>query len=389
VDNYDVARARGWRRHLHRRPGTGFDVGETADFLAATCVELGWTVTTGLGGTGLVASLRRGAADRAIALRADMDGLPIQEDPGLSYTSEVPGVMHACGHDGHMAMTLGAAAVLAREGGFSGTVHLVFQPAEEPGHGAEAMLADGLFDRFPVEGVFGLHNLPGRPTGELHTRTGPVMAAEDNFTITVTGRGGHASTPQVVVDPLVTAAHLVVALQTVVSRSTDPTHAAVVSCTDLVTDGARNAIPGRVVITGDTRSFTDADSALIERRIRDLAAGIAAAHGARCEVAYTREFRPTVNDPACVAQAVQAAIATVGADRVDGDCAPMMGSEDFAALARAVPGCFTFLGTGVAPERGGIPLHSRDYDFNDDVLGVGIGFYLHLVRSVLAEDVRA
>jgi hippurate hydrolase len=388
VNTDDVTGAREWRRQLHRRPGTGFDVAETAGFVAETCAGLGWSVTTGIGGTGLVASLRRGTTGRAIALRADMDGLPIQEETGVPHASEVPGVMHACGHDGHMAMVLGAAAVLARDGGFDGTVHLVFQPAEEPGHGAEAMLADGLFDRFPVQGVFGLHNLPGRPAGELHTRPGAVMAAEDNFTITLTGRGGHASTPQVVIDPLVTAAHVVVALQTVVSRSTDPTRAAVVSCTDLVTDGARNAIPGRAVITGDTRSFDDADSLLIERRIREIAAGVAAAHGARCEVVYTREFRPTVNDPGCVAQAVAAAVATVGPGRVDADCAPMMGSEDFAALARAVPGCFTFLGTGVAPGRGGVPLHSRDYDFNDDVLEVGIGFYLHLVRSVLDEEAR-
>jgi hippurate hydrolase len=220
-----------------------------------------------------VASLQRGATGRAIALRADMDGLPIQEETGVPYASEVPGVMHACGHDGHMAMLLGAAAVVARDGGFDGIVHLIFQPAEEPGRGAEAMLADGLFDRFPVQGVFGLHNLPGRPAGELHTRAGVVMAAEDNFTITITGRGGHASTPQVLVDPLVAAAHVVIALQTVVSRSTDPTRAAVVSCTDLATDGARNAIPGRAVITGDTRSFDDADSLLIERRIREIATG--------------------------------------------------------------------------------------------------------------------
>lgn len=389
MDPDDVMRARTWRQDLHRRPGTGFDVAETADFLAATCTEIGWEVTTGVGGSGLVASLRRGASDRAIALRADMDGLPIHEDTGVPYASEVAGAMHACGHDGHMAMVLGAAAVLARDGGFDGAVHLVFQPAEEPGLGAEAMLADGLFDRFPVEGVYGLHNLPGRPAGELHTRVGAVMAAEDNFTITVTGRGGHASTPQTVIDPLVTAAHIVVALQTVVSRSTDPTHAVVVSCTNLVTDGARNAIPGRVVITGDTRNFHDADSALIEQRIRALAEGVATAHGARCEVLYTREFRPTINDPACVAYAVEAAVATVGVDRVDAECAPMMGSEDFAALARAVPGCFAFLGTGIAPGRGGVPLHSHDYDFNDDVLDVGMGFYLALVRSILAEAAQA
>ncbi len=245
------------------------------------------------------------------------------------------------------------------------------------------MLADGLLDRFTMDAVYGLHNLPGVPAGHLHTRPGGIMASEDNFEIRVTGRGGHVARPQMVVDPLVAGAEIVLALQTIVARNVNPAHPAVVSCTELVTDGARNAIPGEVVIRGDTRSFNPAVQALLEERMRALCAGISAAHGATCTVSYAHEFEPTVNDPACAAAAVRAATAVAGAGRVAPDCLPFMGSEDFGAFARAVPGCFTFLGNGTEPGHGGDPLHSRDYDFNDNVLDVGIRFYVELVRSVL------
>ncbi|HRQ00044.1 MAG TPA: amidohydrolase [Terrimesophilobacter sp.] len=388
-----LTRARGWRRDLHQRPGLAFDVAEAADYVAAVLTELGWDVEQGIGQRGLVGTLRRGTNPRAIGLRSDMDGLAIDEGTGVDYASRNPGVMHACGHDGHMAMLLGAAAVLADRSdldsaALDGTVHLFFQPAEEPGRGALAMIDDGLFDRFPVDAVFGLHNLPGIPAGELHTRSGPIMAAEDNFEITVTGRGGHASMPHLVVDPLLVGAEIVSALQTIVARSADPSHGVVVSCTEFTTDGARNAIPGVAVIKGDTRTFTDDDSQLVERRMRELSAGIGAAHGASVEVKYTREFRPTVNDPACVEAADVAATATVGADRVNGDCARLMASEDFGEFARIVPGCFVFLGTGTVPGEGGTPLHSNDYDFNDAVLGVGIDFYVNLVTAELAGSER-
>jgi hippurate hydrolase len=210
------------------------------------------------------------------------------------------------------------------------------------------------------------------------------MAAEDDFEIRIAGRAGHASMPHLVVDPLLIGAQLVSALQTIVARSADPSHSVVVSCTEFTTDGARNAIPGNAVIRGDARTFTDEDSLLVERRMRELAAGIAAAHGATVEVDYTREFRPTVNDPARTRAAIAAATASVGAERVDGDCARLMASEDFGEFARVVPGCFVFLGTGTVPGEGGTPLHSRDYDFNDDVLVVGIDFYVNLVTAELA-----
>jgi amidohydrolase len=383
-----------WRRHLHQIPGTEFDVAEAADFVARTCTDLGWEVTTGIGGSGLVASLTRGTSPRTIALRADMDGLPIEERTGVPYASKNVGAMHACGHDGHMAMVLGAASALAKDISFDGTVRLFFQPAEEPGTGAEAMIADGLFDRFPTDEVYGLHNIPGLPAGEIHTRPGPLMAAEDNFEIRISGRGGHASAPQHVIDPMVIGAEIVLSLQTIVARSVDPLDSVVVSCTELTTDGARNAIPDQVVIRGDARTFTDADSALVEARIREIAEGAALAHRASSEVIYTRVFRPTINDADCVAHAAAAAESALGADRVDAACRPITASEDFAAYARAIPACFAFLGAGEITEGGAAgggtaPLHSRDFNFNDAILGAGIDFYTALVTARLPEGNRS
>lgn len=372
-----------WRHDLHRIPETAFTEHATGEYVTSALRELGFDVATGVGGTGVVGSLTRGTSHRAIGLRSDMDALPLQEIGDHAHISRHQGAMHACGHDGHMAMLLGAAAVLARDGGFDGTLRAVFQPAEEPGRGAQAMLDDGLLQRFPMDAMFGLHNLPGLPAGHLHVRSGPIMASEDNFRIRLTGRGGHASAPHLVIDPLVAAAEIITALQTVVSRCVDPLEHAVVSCTDIRTDGARNAIPSNVEITGDTRSFALATSQLLERRITRLAIGIAGAHGATCEVDYTREFGPTVNDPGAAQRVASAAASVLGADRVDDDCAPITASEDFGIFASQLPAAFAFLGSGIEPGRGGTPLHSHDFDFNDDVLTVGVDFYARLVRDFL------
>jgi amidohydrolase len=258
-------------------------------------------------------------------------------------------------------------------------VEMLFQPAEEHGLGAKRMIADGLFERFPVEAVYGVHNMPGHPAGHLGTRPGALMAGEDNFEIRVVGRGGHAARPQMVVDPIVIAAEIILALQTVVARSVDPAEPAVVSCTEITTDGARNAIPGEVVIRGDTRSFAPAVSELIERRIRQLAEGIGAAHGAGTHVTYTREFEPTVNHPAAVAVALTAARLTVPGAQVDPQTPQWTASEDFGAFLGVVPGCFMLLGNGA----GSAPLHSPDYDFDDDALEVGVRYYVNLVRTAL------
>ena len=379
-------RARGWRHDLHRIPETAFAEHATSAYVADVLTGLGYDVTTGIGGTGLVATLTRGASTRAMALRSELDALPIQEESGLPYASERDGAMHACGHDGHMAMLLGAAASLADVDNLDGTVHTIFQPAEEPGRGAQAMVDDGLFERFPADRLFGIHNHPGAPAGHLHTRPGPVMASEDNFTIAVTGRGGHASAPHLVIDPLVVAAEIVTALQHVVARSVDPVSTAVISCTDLVTDGARNAIPTHVTITGDTRSFEPAIQQLLEQRIRQVSEGVAAAHGASVEVTYTHEFAPTVNDPAVTDAAIRAATRILGDAAVDGATSPIMASEDFGVLATHVPACLAFLGNGTEPGGGGTPLHSHDYRFNDEILASGIAYYRAVVLDSLPRD---
>ena len=380
-------RLRRWRHDLHQIPEIGFAEHRTSDYLAAELSAMGLAVTRGIGGTGLVATVPGSSTSdsegRAIGLRADIDGLPLPERNALPYRSRHDGTMHACGHDGHMAMVLGAGHVLASEGGFGGAVHLVFQPAEEHGLGAKAMIADGLFDRFPVEAMVGLHNMPGLAAGRISTRVGSLMSSEDNFEIRIAGRGGHASQPQMIVDPIVVAAQIVLGLQTIVARNVHPADTAVVSCTEIVTDGARNAIPSEVAIRGDTRSFTSDVQALLERRMRELCNGICAAHGATCTVSYTQEFEPTVNDAGATALALAAARLTVPDEHVDPDCPPFMASEDFGAFGRVVRSCFAMLGNGVDVGAGGTPLHSHDYDFNDEILETGVAYYVNLARTAL------
>ena len=370
-----------WRHHLHRHPELGFNEARTSDYVAKVLDLLGLEVHRGIGGTGIVANLKVGDGAGAIGLRADMDALAISENaPGRAHASQTPGCKHACGHDGHMAMLLGAAQMLAARRDFNGTVRFIFQPAEEHGRGAAAMMADGLFERFPVNEIFGVHNMPGMPAGRIGTRSGGIMASEDNFVIHVKGRGGHAARPHMLVDPLVIGAEIVLALQTVVARSVDPGQAAVVSCTEFITDGIRNAIPSNVLIKGDTRSYAPEVQALLEARMREICSGICSAHGAECELEYTHEFAPTVNWPHSVATAVAAAMAVVGAANVDADVAPVMASEDFGAFLRVLPGAFVFIGNGAAGSPGGVALHNAGYDFNDSLLPIGARYLAELVR---------
>ncbi|MFO1326002.1 MAG: M20 aminoacylase family protein [Rubrivivax sp.] len=373
-----------WRHDFHRFPETGFDERETSERVTRVLQLLGLQVHRGIGGTGLVASLSVGQGSGVIGLRADMDALAMTEAaPGRAHASTRPGCMHACGHDGHMAMLLGAAQLLAQRRDFDGTVRFVFQPAEEHGRGAAAMLADGLLTRFPMDEIYGAHNMPGLPAGRFATRVGGLMASEDNFVIRITGRGGHAARPHMTIDPLVIGAEIVLALQTVVARSVDPGHAAVLSCTEFVTDGIRNAIPTQVVIKGDTRSYTPEVQALLESRLRELCDGICRAHGAACSVDYTHEFAPTVNWPQCVPVAVRAAQAVVGAAQVDADTAPIMASEDFGRFLQHIPGAFVFIGNGTGDEPGGVPLHNARYDFNDHLVPLGARWFAELVRQRL------
>jgi hippurate hydrolase len=377
-----------WRHQLHRFPETGFREHQTAGTVARALELMGLGVHRGIGGTGLVASLSVGDGPGVIGLRADMDALAMQEadDERRPHRSQHAGCMHGCGHDGHMAMLLGAAQILTRSRDFNGTVRFIFQPAEEHGRGATAMMKDGLFERFPVDELYGAHNMPGLPAGHIATRAGGIMASEDNFVIRIHGRGGHAARPHMAVDPLVVAAEIILALQTIVARSVDPADPAVVSCTEIHSDGIRNALPGFVEIKGDTRSYSPAVQALLEQRMRALCAGIAAAHGATCEVDYTHEFVPTQNWPACTASAIRAAQAVVGADNVNGNVAPMMISEDFGAFLKVVPGAFVFIGNGAPGEPGSVPLHNSRYDFNDAVLPVGARYFAELVRQRLPAD---
>lgn len=362
-----------WRRHLHACPELGFGEHETAAFVAARLREFGLDVTEGIGGTGVVASLRRGG-NRAIGLRADMDALAITEATGAAWVSRNPGRMHACGHDGHTAALLGAARALARDPSFGGTVHFIFQPAEEHGRGMQAMLADGLLERFPMDEAYGIHNMPGIALGRFATRPGPLMAAEDNFEIVVHGQGGHAARPHMTIDPILTGAAIVQALQQIVARRLDPVDPAVVSITEFLTDGTRNVIPTTARILGDCRSYRPDISAAIEAEMRRIAEATAIAHGARADVTYTREFIPTINHAEQTTAALAAAAGLF--DQIDAECPPLMGSEDFAHLLTRVPGNFAFIGNG-----DGAPLHNPGYDYADAALPATVGYLVALARS--------
>ncbi|MDK1373268.1 MULTISPECIES: M20 aminoacylase family protein [unclassified Sinorhizobium] len=370
-----------WRRDLHAHPEFGFEEKRTSAFVAAKLREFGLDVAEGVGGTGVVGTLKRGNGNRAIALRADMDALRIPEQGAVEYRSQNPGVMHACGHDGHTTMLLGAAKLLAADGGFDGTVRFVFQPAEEWGKGALAMLNDSLMERFPFEEIYGLHNMPGLPVGHFETRAGAMMSAEDNFEIVLKGVGGHAARPHAGNEVLVAACALVTNLQTIVSRRLSPADIGVVSVTELISDGTRNALPGLARILGDARSFRPEVSAEIEKQMRVIAEGTALTHNVSAEVTYTREFVPLLNDAALVEEAFAAARTVFETDDVGTAREPMTGSEDFARFLEHVPGCFVFLGNG----HDSAPLHNPTYDFNDAGLIHGTRFHAAIVRQRLPE----
>lgn len=374
------AELRAWRRDFHAHPEFGFEEHRTSRLVAERLRGFGLTdVVEQVGGTGVVATLTRGSGRRAIALRADMDALRIDEQGDRPYRSRHPGVMHACGHDGHTTMLLGAAKILAAEGGFDDTVRFIFQPAEEWGKGALAMLSEGLMERFPFDEIYGLHNLPGLPVGAFRAGAGPVMSAEDNFEIVLRGVGGHASRPQAGREVLVAACALVLNLQTIVSRRVAPTDTAVVSVTELVTDGTRNVLPGTARTCGDARSFRPEVSAAIETEMRRIAEGTASAYGLACAVTYTRAFVATINDPGATAAALASAETVLGSRNVRAAGEPDTASEDFARFLEHVPGCFGFIGNG----EGSKPLHNPEYDFDDDALPHGTRLFVQLVRDRL------
>jgi amidohydrolase len=380
LDDALWAELRSVRQDLHQHPEFGFEERRTSALVAGYLRSSGIDeVAEGVGGTGVVATLRRGASNRAIALRADMDALRIAEQGDRTYQSRTPGVMHACGHDGHTAMLLGAAKLLAAEGGFDGTVRFIFQPAEEWGRGALAMMSDGLMTRFPFDEIHGLHNMPGLAVGRFETRVGPLMSAEDNFEIIVRGLGGHAARPQQIREVMVAACALVVNLQTIVSRRLDPADISVVSVTEILTDGTRNALPGLARILGDARSFRPEVSAAIEAQMRRIAQGTADAYGCETEVNYTREFVPLVNDEQATKAALSIAVAVFGAQNVNAEREPFPASEDFARFLDVVPGCFAYIGNGEDSRQ----LHNPAYDFNDEAIPHGVRYFAELVRQRL------
>jgi amidohydrolase len=372
-----------WRRHLHMHPELAYEEVETAAFVAERLREVGVDeVHEGIGKTGVVGVIRAGSSDRRIGLRADMDALPIQEATGAPHASTRPGKMHACGHDGHTTMLLGAAKYLAETRNFDGTVYLVFQPAEEGRAGAKAMMDDGLFERFPVSDIYGMHNWPAMPTGTFAMCEGPAMAASDEFRITIKGRGCHAAMPHKGLDPVVVSAQIVMGLQCIVSRETDPLDQAVLSVTQIHTGHTFNVVPEEALLVGTVRTFEAATRDRIQARLGEVASGIARSFGLEGAIQYRRGYPPTVNHVREAAIGAAAAALVVGEDKVDRNPAPVMGAEDFAFMLEAVPGSYIWMGTGI----GDSPalLHSQYYDFNDEALPLGVSYWAKLVETRLA-----
>ncbi len=370
-----------WRRHLHAHPETAFEEHRTADFVAERLAGFGIRVHRGLASTGVVGSVSTGPGP-TIAVRADMDALPITEHGKAPYRSRHAGKMHACGHDGHMAMLLGAARYLAETRRFRGTVHFIFQPAEENAGGARVMVEEGLFRAFPADRVYGMHNFPGLPAGVIAVRAGPIMAACDVFRITVRGRGTHAAMPQFGTDCVVAAAAIVIAVQTIVSRSLDPVDAAVISVTQLQAGDTSNVIPDHATLIGTSRSFRPEVQDEIERRLEHIAVSIAAAHGCSAELHYDRHYPPTINEVDATERAARAAAEVVGEENVLRQVPPTMGAEDFSFMLRETPGCYVWIGGGRNDDD--CSLHNPGYDFNDAILPIGAGYWAALVERELA-----
>ena len=369
------------RRDLHAHPELGLEEVRTSNFVA-TCLEgLGYTVTRGLAKTGLVATLKNGTSNRSIGIRADMDALPIFEETGLDYASKTPGLMHACGHDGHTAMLLGAAKRIAERKNFDGTVHLIFQPAEENFGGAKIMVEEGLFERFPCDAVFALHNDPALPFGEFHVRDGAIMAAVDEVKITVRGFGGHGAEPQATLDPIVAGAAIVMALQTILSRNIHPLEPAVITVGSFHAGSASNVIPETAELVIGVRSFDPDTRDFLERRITEVAKGQAESFGMTAEVRYLRSYDATINHAAETGLIRDLAERFAGAEKVVDMLRPTMGSEDFAYMLKAVPGSYFFLGTKSSDDDK--PLHHPGFDFNDAILPVGAAFWVELAEEFL------
>ena len=394
ADLLDAVRVRaaefvGVRRDIHRHPELAFDEHRTAALVADKLRGWGYEVSTGIGGTGVVGRLVRGHGSRCLGLRADMDALPIDEATGLGHASVHPGVMHACGHDGHTAMLLAAAQHLAERGRFDGTLNLIFQPAEEGGGGALRMMDDGLFERWPCDAVFAMHNMPGIPQGRLVLREGATMASSDYATITIDGVGGHGAMPHKAADPIVAAASIVMALQSIVSRNVDPQQAAVVTVGALHAGRANNVIPAQAVLEVSVRALDRDVRKLLEKRIKALVAAQAESFDVRATVAWRAGYSVLVNTPEETAFARRVALELLGAERVTLQGDALTGSEDFAFMLERVPGSYLLIGNGTAGEgcsHGACMVHNPGYDFNDDNIAVGAAYWVLLAERFLTRE---
>jgi hippurate hydrolase len=371
-----------WRRDIHAHPELAYEEHRTAKFVADKLTEFGIPIETGVGRTGVVGTITNGSSDRCIGLRADMDALPLQEFNEFEHRSTHDGVMHACGHDGHTTMLLAATQYLATNRNFEGTVHVIFQPAEEGEAGAKAMMDDGLFERFPMEAVYGMHNWPGQQVGKMATRKGPIMAAMDVFEVKIIGRGGHGALPHLAVDPILVATQLVNQLQGIVSRNVNPIDAAVVSVTQIHAGDAWAVIPSEVVIRGTVRSFKPATRELLRKRMKQITAGICSGNDCEFEWWYDHRFPPTVNSSLETDAVSKACRSLLGTANYNDDVDPSTGSEDFGYMLEAKPGCYAFIGNGSAD--GGCLLHNPRYDFNDEIIPIGASYWVQLVEQELA-----
>lgn len=370
-----------WRRDIHAHPELAYNEHRTADVVAEKLESFGIPVVRGLGKTGVVGTIKAGNSDRSIGLRADMDALPLKEMNSFDHRSTHDGVMHACGHDGHTAMLLAAAEYLAAHRDFDGIVHFIFQPAEEGEAGAKAMMDDGLFEDFPMESVYALHNWPGLPVGEMAMRKGAAMAAMDIFEVKIKGVGGHAALPHLAADPIIAGAQLVQAWQTVISRNVKAIDAAVITVTQFHAGAAYNVIPEEVVLRGTVRCFSQDIRQLIKNRMQEIAAGVCSANGCTLDWWYDHRFPPTVNSADETDLAAAAAIAVCGEAQVNTNVEMVTGSEDFGYMLEEKPGCYAFIGNG--PGDGGCLLHSPHFDFNDEIIPIGASYWVRLVSDLL------
>lgn len=377
------------RRDIHAHPELCYEEQRTADVVASRLTEWGIPVVRGLGVTGVVGIIKNGTSGRAIGLRADMDALPMQELNTFEHASRHAGKMHACGHDGHTTMLLGAAHYLSQNRNFDGTVYLIFQPAEEGGAGARRMMDDGLFERFPMDAVYGMHNWPGMAAGKFGVVAGPMMASSNEFRVVVKGKGAHAAQPHRGIDPVMVAVQIAQAWQTIISREKNPLETAVLSITQIHAGSATNVIPDEAVLIGTVRTFTTEVLDLVERRMGEIAQGVASAFNAGVDFSFKRNYPPLVNHPEQTAFAIEAMKAVVGEDNVDANVEPTMGAEDFAFMLQAKPGCYVFLGNGDGAHRAGghglgpCQLHNGSYDFNDQLLPIGASYWVRLVEMSL------